>query len=143
MDNTVLSKIIDIFATPVGLILGALAALWVQLIRINGNKTIAAKLSIGTEALTQAKLICNLAVSAAQQKYKAGQISDRKSFALEWAKQTRDDNNVPVTDESIDTIIEAQKWDTQSGPAEVAAILANNPKPTPAPVPPSLGDIPG
>ena len=130
MDSTVITKILEILAAPLALILGALATVWVQLIQINGRKIVAAKLGISNDELAHATQICQVAVSAAQQLYKAGKIADRKAYALDMAKQMRDAADLKtITDDFISHIIEAQVWDNISGPAIVAATLATTTNP--------------
>lgn len=113
-------KILEIVAAPLTLILGALAAVWVQVIQIKGNQLIAAKLGVKRDEFAHANDICATACSAAEQLFKAGKIVDRQAYASEMAKQERDADHLSTTDAFIDHYIEGKVWDNFSAPGITA-----------------------
>lgn len=127
MDNSVWVTILQIIAAPATLIFGALATLAVQLIRIQSDKIIAAKLKLTSDTMDVMNQICKNAVQASEQLYKAKQITDRKAYAVEFARRIRDEKGINFNDVLLDALVESLVWDTFSTPTVTTTTTTTSP----------------
>lgn len=116
-------QILEIIAAPLGLILGALATVWVSVIKINGEKLIAAKLKVSQDELAHVQAICRASMLSAGQMYKSGQITDRKAFAMDMALKMRDADKLTTPDSMIAHLIETEIGDPDNAPTPATTVV--------------------
>lgn len=125
--DSVWVTVLQIIAAPATLIFGALATLAVQLIKIQSDKIIAAKLKLTNDTLDIMNVICRNAVQAAQQLQKAGQITDKKAYAVEFARRIRDEKGIKFNDVMLDALVESLVWDTFNSPTTTTTTTTTSP----------------
>ena len=125
--DSVWVTVLQIIAAPATLIFGALATLAVQLIKIQSDKIVAAKLKLSGDTLDVMNQICRNAVQAAEQEKKAGHITDKKAYAMVFAQRIRDENKINFNDVMLDALIDSLVWDTFSTPSTTTTTTTTSP----------------
>jgi hypothetical protein len=109
---------------------GAAGTFMVQKIKL-------ASMNIKDKESNKITLACQVGVQAAQQKFKAGMIKDKKSEALLTTTKILDGAKVKYDPLLLGELIEAQVWDVLNSPAVNPAPIVVAPTIPPTPVVPS------
>ena len=101
----VLASIASALLIPVAAALGILITKRIQLASADMEVK---RLALKNDTHDQIKMVCNTAVSAAQQLYKAGKITDRKQYAMDVATKILAGRKIKVENDILSAYIEAE-----------------------------------
>jgi len=101
----VIASIASALLLPIAAALGILFTKRIQLAAANAS---IANLKLKGDTADQIKLVCNTAVSAAEQLYKAKKITDRKAYAMNMAIKILTGRKIAIETDILSAYIEAE-----------------------------------